>query len=215
MSLKNKKVLITAGPTWVPIDSIRVISNIATGETGILLAEKLQELGAKVTLLLGPVQACCLDSKIRLIRFRFFDELRNKIMVELKNKKYDILIHSAAVADYKPSMAYSQKVKSGLNNWQLNLVPTAKIIDSIKRIDSSLFLAGFKFEPKSSKDILLERTKELIKRAHLDLGVANTVNKNQYRAYIIDHNQIYGPMFNKGDMAKKLIKLIGESLWKN
>ena len=52
--LKNKKVLITAGPTWVPIDNVRVISNTATGETGILLSEKLKNLGAKVTLLLGP-----------------------------------------------------------------------------------------------------------------------------------------------------------------
>ena len=57
MSLKNKRILITAGPTWVAIDSVRVISNIATGETGILLAKRLSLQGAKVTLALGP--SCC------------------------------------------------------------------------------------------------------------------------------------------------------------
>ena len=210
MVIKNKRILITAGPTWVAIDSVRVISNIATGETGILLAEKLKSLGANVTLLLGAVQNCCLDKKIRLIRFKFFDELKNAVIKELRSKKYDIVIHSAAVSDYRPLKTYTQKVKSSRAIWKLNLVPTIKIIDLIKRIDRSLFLVGFKFEPRVSKGILIKRAKALMRKAHLDFAVANTIDKNQYRAYIINHNKIHGPLFDRGHLAKKLIEIIAD-----
>jgi len=212
MNLKNKHVLITAGPTWVPIDNVRVISNIATGETGILLAEKFLRLGAKVTLLLGPVGICCLSKRIRLIHFRFFDELKDNLIKELKSQKYDAVIHSAAISDYKPVKVYTQKVKSGIKNWRVNLVPTEKIIDLIRRLDNSLFLVGFKFQPQATKAVLIKETKKLIRRANLDLAVANTIERNRYAAYIVETEKIYGQMFNKKDMVRKLVKLTGDYL---
>jgi len=215
--LKNKRVLITAGPTWVPIDAVRVISNIATGKTGVLLADKLRKLGAKVTLLLGPAESCCLNKNIRLIRFKFFEELKNKLEKELKSKKYDILIHSAAVSDYRPSRAKAQKIKSGKKVWQINLVPTLKIIGLIKKYDSSLFLVGFKFEPQAKKKALIDKTRNLIKRAKLNLAVANTTDdKNRYRAYILDnYNRSCGPLLTKKSLVEKLSSLIGGTLWKD
>lgn len=204
--LKNKRVLITAGPTWVPIDSVRVISNIATGETGILLAEKLQKLGARVTLLLGPVVACCLNKKIKVVRFKFFDELKNSLTRELKTKRYDIIIHSAAVADYKPNKIYAHKINSGRKNLTLNLVPTEKIIDAIKKINKSIFLVGFKFELGASRKTLIKKAKSLINRAKLDLAVANTLINNRYRAYIIGKNNVRGPFLNKRNLIDNLSK---------
>lgn len=203
--LKGKKILITAGPTWVPIDRVRVISNIASGETGILLALGLQRLGAKVTLLLGPAKARCLNKKIKLISFKLFDELKKIVIAELKSKTYDIVIHSAAVSDYRPQKIYSQKVKAGIKNWRLNLVPTEKIIDLIKKIDRSIFLVGFKFEPEVGKYKLIESAKKLMIHSNLDLAVANTVKKNRYLAYIIEQNRICGPFSNKHDLAEMLI----------
>ena len=82
MDLKKKRVLITAGPTWVPVDSVRVISNTASGETGILLARQLRRIGAKPTLILGPGHDCCIDKNLNLKRFRFFDELKKIITRE-------------------------------------------------------------------------------------------------------------------------------------
>lgn len=207
-SLKNKKILITAGPTWVPIDSIRVISNIATGETGVLLAQGLVSLGAKVTLLLGPVECCCLNRKIKLIRFRFFDDLKNKIKQELASKKYDIVIHSAAVSDYRLKKSFSGKIKSAKKIWRLSLVPTAKIIDLIKRIDNSLYLVGFKFEPQAGKSRILKLAKALMKRSGLDLTVANSVNKKGYQAQIVSQDKIYGPFRNKNYLTRKLISML-------
>jgi phosphopantothenoylcysteine decarboxylase/phosphopantothenate--cysteine ligase len=83
----NKRILITAGPTWVPIDSVRVISNIATGETGILLAQEAVRRGFGVTLLLGPCDCCCIGQGFKVVRFRFFDELRQRLKEELSSKK--------------------------------------------------------------------------------------------------------------------------------
>ena len=209
---KNKRILITAGPTWIPIDKVRVISNIATGETGILLAEKLQRLGAKVTLFLGPIEACCLNNKIKLIRFKFFDELKSKISRELKSERYDSVIHSAAVSDYRPQKSYNRKVNSGIKRWQLNLIPTAKIIELIKKVDSSVFLVGFKFEPGARKNTLLKKTINLMRRANLDLAIANSIDTNGYQAYIINADKVYGPWQNKNTMVNKLIDLIGKKL---
>ena len=110
MNLKNKRILITAGPTWVAIDKVRVISNIASGKTGVILAEKLNNCGAKVTLLMGPGECCCLNKKIRLVRFKFFADLKQTITRELKSNKYDVIIHSAAVSDYRVENVYSGKI---------------------------------------------------------------------------------------------------------
>lgn len=194
---------------------MRVISNIATGETGILLAEEAHRQGAKVTLLLGPISDCCLDNSINIIRFKFFNELHKVVKKELKNKKYDIVIHSAAVSDYKPEICYRQKIKSGIKKWRLNLIPTPKIIDLIKKIDPTLFLVGFKFELGVRKKILIDKTRSLISRAGLDLAVANTIDKNRYLAYIVEREKIYGPMLNKKDMVEKLVNITGEKIWKN
>lgn len=208
--LADKRVLITAGPAGVPLDKVRVISNIATGETGILLAKSLQLQGAKVTLLLGPVEACCLNKKIKVVRFKFFDEFRSIIIKELKTKKYDMVIHSAAVSDYRPLKAYSYKIKSDLRHWRIDLAPTEKIIDLFKKIDASLFLVGFKFEPGVSKKLLIEKTRLLIKRAKLDLAIANTLNKNKYEAYIVNLEKSSGPYRNKEQVATKLIQECAE-----
>jgi len=212
MNLKNKRILITAGPTWVPIDKVRVISNAASGETGILLSEKFKNLGAKVTLLLGPAQYCCLDKKIKLIRFRLFNELKSLIEKELRFKKYDIVIHSAAVSDYKPAKFYSCKIKSGMLGLQLKLVPTQKIIDLLKIISPHSLLVGFKFEPGANRAGLIGKAKKLMRRANLDLAVANSIKQNKYSAYILDRKQIYGPFSDKKEMSDKLVNLIGGSL---
>lgn len=215
MNLKNKRILITAGPTWVPIDDVRVITNIATGTTGALLANELNKYGASVTLVLGPVIIKNLNKKIKMIPFRFFDELNKIVKKELKTGKYNAVVHSAAVSDYKPAVKVAGKIKSGSNDLKLVLKPTEKIIDSIKHRDPCLFLVGFKFEPGVSKDILIKRANELLKRAKLDLTIANTVIDNGYKAYILNKHEITGPFLDKKSMVKNLAKKIGSRLCPN
>ncbi|PIP19146.1 MAG: hypothetical protein COT38_05905 [Candidatus Omnitrophica bacterium CG08_land_8_20_14_0_20_41_16] len=212
MNLKNKRILITAGPTWVKIDSVRVINNTASGLTGILLAEKLNRLGAKVTLLLGPValavDTCCLNNKIRLIRFRFFDELRLILKRELALKRYAVVIHTAAVSDYKPALICQGKIRSGLKALSIKLRPTPKIINVFKEAQPDIFLVGFKFEPKASKINLIKEARRLIKNTHSDLIAANTLKNNHYLAYLVSPDKIRGPMRSKKNMAESLIKIL-------
>lgn len=212
LAIKGKNILITAGPTWVAIDNVRVISNIASGETGILLAQKFQQLGAKVTLLLGPVKNCCLSDKIKVIHFRFFDELKKAAIKELRSKKFDIMIHSAAVSDYKPAKVYARKLRSGINNLRLNLVPTEKIIGLLRKVSPKSFLVGFKFEPQADEKSLIKKGLELLRRAKLDLVVANSNRSMAYQAYILENTDKYGPFLNKIKMARHLSKLTDKKL---
>jgi phosphopantothenoylcysteine decarboxylase/phosphopantothenate--cysteine ligase len=191
MRLKGKKILITAGPTWVPIDKVRVISNIATGVTGILLAERLRRLGAKVKLLLGPFELGYLDKQIRR---------------ELRHKKYDIVIHSAAVSDYKPRRVLSGKIRSGIKSLKLDLVPTNKIINIVKRLSPGARLVGFKFEPQASRKHLIIEANKLMRSSLSELVVANTSGGRGYQAFIVSSTGASGPYFNKADLAASLVK---------
>lgn len=209
MDIKNKRILITAGPTWVPIDSVRVISNIATGATGMALAEQLSRLGAKVTLLLGQIPACQPKKDIKIIRYKFFEELYRLFKQALQKGSYDIVIHSAAVSDYKPKDNFHKKVRSGAKAWVLRLEPTKKIINLVKGLKPKPLLVGFKFEPFSSKGYLLQQAHLLMQHAKADLIVANTTRKDNYCAYILGQEEILGPFVSKAKLAAALIKKIG------
>ncbi|MDD3087192.1 MAG: phosphopantothenoylcysteine decarboxylase [Candidatus Omnitrophica bacterium] len=208
INLKGKKVIITAGPTWVRIDSVRVISNIASGETGILLAEKFNKLGAKVTLLLGPVGRVILGSRIKVVNFKFFEDLRALLTKELRLKKYDIALHSAAVSDYRPAVVVSKKINSGLRNLKISLGPTPKIIDIFKKIQPDIFLVGFKFEPHASRPQLLKESQKQIVASGADLVVANTTAAKGYAAYLVYGDNCRGPFFTKAAMVTGLTKVI-------
>ena len=230
-NLKDKNILITAGPTWVPIDNVRVISNIATGSTGILLAEHLSKLGAKVTLILGPVpnvaflrreakkvttfgiSSCCINRKVKIINFRFFDELKEKIQKELGAKKYDIVIHSAAVSDYRPTQAYKGKITSGKKLFSINLRPTPKLFAEIRRKSADSKLVIFKLEFGVKENLLKTKALKLLKDARADLVVANTFCGNSYKAFIIDKGKrVLARINKKAAVAQRLISIIKSKL---
>ena len=207
MSLRNKKILITSGPTWVPLDPVRVISNIATGNTGIKLAESLSALGAKVTLLLGPVGEYIGDRRIIIRRFHFFGELKDALVSELKNKNYDIVIHSAAVSDYKPQKLEKKKIRSGMSKYRITLIPTEKIINLIKKISPNVTAVGFKFD-LVSREALINKARDLLKKARLEVVVANTSVSGSYRAYLVTANNVSMLFSGKEDMNRALIKIL-------
>lgn len=200
---KNKNVLITAGPTWVAIDDVRVISNVATGETGIILAQKLARLGAKVTLLLGPVNVCCLNKIIRVVHFKLFEELRNKIKEELVSRKYDFIIHNAAVSDFAPALSKG-KIASG-KSFSLKLKPLPKITGDIKRLAPQAKLVIFKLEAGVSEGILIKRAIAARSESGADFVVANRLNP--YQAFIIGKNGNILCISTKESLAKQLLSL--------
>ena len=139
INLSRKKVLITAGPTWVPVDKVRVIGNLATGETGIQLAEKFAAAGARVTLLLGPVQACCLDKRIRLLRYTFFDELAKVFTGELRSRKYDI---ATSALNWRRATGEAHLDPNSRGGTVLRYAHTARISSSVISFVSRNGIAG-------------------------------------------------------------------------
>jgi phosphopantothenoylcysteine synthetase/decarboxylase len=214
--MKRKKVLITSGSTWIPIDSVRVITNIFGGKLGIEICRKFLENNFEVTLLIGNPRGDLSDSifkRARIIYFKYFDELFKLVKKEIKNKQYDIIIHSAAISDYRLRREYKGKIKSGKDNLILELVPTPKIVDIYKKICPNSFLVMFKLEVGKNRKELIEIAKNSMNRARANMVIANDFNKikKDHKAYIIfDDGQKVLTCSSKEDIANQLIKIINE-----
>ena len=157
-SLKNKRILVTAGPTIEFIDPIRVISNQSSGKTGILLCSELVSSGAKVTLIYGPGSEKP-PTGIKTIKIKTSKEMLDAVKNEMK-RKFDIVIMAAAVADYTPEFPTKNKLKSTKSLLEVSFKKTPKIIDQIKKYQSNVFLVGFKSEVGISKKMLVKEARK-------------------------------------------------------
>jgi phosphopantothenoylcysteine decarboxylase/phosphopantothenate--cysteine ligase len=203
---RNPKVLITCGATWTPIDTVRVISNVSSGEMGHLMAQAFRSRGASVSLIEGPVTHVLADKKIKVIKYRFFDELAGILRNELR-KKYDIIIHAAAVSDFKVIRPLKTKISSD-TALTLNLTATPKLIKDIKRLSPESFLVGFKLEPSLKLKDIFKTVKSLFTQSGCDLVVANTLTGG-YQGFIVDADgNILSEASNKKVLAQNLVKLI-------
>ncbi|MFC1704421.1 phosphopantothenoylcysteine decarboxylase [Candidatus Omnitrophota bacterium] len=208
-ALRGKNILITSGPTWIPIDRVRVISNIATGQTGVLLAQAAKRHGAKVTLALGPVAGKHAIGSVRVINYRFFSELYELLKKELTNRRYHVVIHTAAVSDFKPKRFVAGKINSNAENPMIDLESTVKIVDKIKKFRKDVFLVAFKLEIAIASNELIKRAHALFKQSNADLVVANRFDKHSYRALIIDREKnVLGSATNKAELSKTLLTII-------
>lgn len=209
--LKNKRILITAGPTWVPIDDVRVISNISSGELGVLLAEEARAHGSQVDLFLGPVGRVCSREHFRITRFRYFNEFLDLVQRELKKRKYDIILHGAAVSDYLVKR-FEGKISSKRYDLSLKLSRAPKIIDIIRRLNPEAFLVMFKLEVGVTDSVLLKRALEAMKRSGADLAVANTFDDGKYKGFIVGSNQLLAKTRSKPQLASALLKILKEKV---
>ncbi|MBU2526116.1 MAG: bifunctional phosphopantothenoylcysteine decarboxylase/phosphopantothenate--cysteine ligase CoaBC [Bacteroidetes bacterium] len=170
LPLRNKTVLITAGPTYEAIDPVRFIGNHSTGKMGFEIAKAAANLGAEVILISGPSQQTVSHPKIILIRVTGADQMYDA--VHQHYSKADIAILSAAVSDYKPKTVISQKIKKKDQNLQIELVPTPDILASLGKIKKQQFLVGFALETNDE----IENAKGKLTRKNLDLIVLNSLN---------------------------------------
>ena len=177
--LKGKKVLITAGPTIEYIDPVRVITNQSTGKTGILLASEFVSAGSKVTLIYGPgIEIPPKGAKV--IRVETSGEMSDALRKEMK-QKFDIVILAAAASDYTPEKPKRTKLDSDLLRISLKLKRVPKMINDVKKIQSNVFLVGFKAEANVSKKDLIEKAREKIKQSGCDLVIANDIGTKRYK----------------------------------
>jgi len=205
--LKNKRVLITAGPTWAPIDDVRVLSNVSSGELGMLLAKRAKSLGMKVELLLGPVGCVDPGHGITINRFRFFNDLFELIKERLKRNSYDLILHAAAVSDYLADTVLG-KIPSSKPEFVLKLSRAPKIIDLMRKLNPKAFLVMFKLESNVSDPVLLKRSLEAMKKSKADLVVANTFQSGHYKGFILGAQNIFARARSKKDLARELFKTL-------
>lgn len=213
------RILVTAGPTWVPVDKVRVLTNIFSGRLGYLIAKKAaKEKTGPITLFLGPGRISLPeehDKNLEIIRYKYFDELYTLLEKAVSSKKYDILIHSAAVADYAPEPA-ENKIKSGKPDLTINLKPTVKIIDQVKKWDPDIFLVKFKLETGISQKELIDIAYESMMKSKADLIVANEfaeISEEYHRAYIINPQKEVKTVIGKENIAEQLLNEL-RLIWK-
>ncbi|HLT53881.1 MAG TPA: bifunctional phosphopantothenoylcysteine decarboxylase/phosphopantothenate--cysteine ligase CoaBC [Flavobacteriaceae bacterium] len=170
LPLKNKTVLITAGPTYEAIDPVRFIGNHSSGKMGFEIAKAAANLGANVILISGPTHEKVNHSLIQLVPVVSAEDMYAE--AHKYYGKSDVAILSAAVADYKPKNKASQKIKKKDEALTLELVKTQDILASLGAIKDRQFLVGFALETENE----LEHAKGKLKRKNLDMIVLNSLN---------------------------------------
>ena len=211
LPLKNKKVLITAGPTYEAIDPVRFIGNHSSGKMGFSLAKEAAELGAIVTLITGPTAQIISHPNILIVHVLSTQEMFVAVKEYYLNT--DIAIAAAAVADYKPETQVLQKIKKKTDLLTLNLIPTQDILAYMGSHKKNQYLIGFALETNNA----IENAKEKLYNKNLDGIVLNSLqdsgagfsvstNKITY----IHANQSINkfPLQSKSDCAKVIFKQI-------
>ncbi|MBU0777899.1 bifunctional phosphopantothenoylcysteine decarboxylase/phosphopantothenate synthase [Patescibacteria group bacterium] len=215
------KILITAGGTFTPIDQVRGINNIFSGRTGIQIFDHLGQQNEDVVLLLQK-KSRQLDNALGLAHFHgitvktfhTYDDLYNLMKEEITNGGYDVIIHSAAVSDYKvdgiyidtipmtgpPGVTYPRylerlpdvgKQKSNHKELFLRLVQTDKIVDKIRSDwDFRTLLVKFKLEVGLEDEELIKIAKKSRVNSHADIMVANCLEWAKERAYVITEDSV-------------------------
>ena len=214
--LSGKKVLITAGPTRERIDPVRYISNFSSGKMGYALAEVACSLGAEVTLVSGPVS---LDppSAVKMVNVESAFEMYEAVMDRMDDQ--DIIIGTAAVADYKPAIYENQKVKKQDGDSVLELTRTKDILREVGKRKTNQILIGFAAETNH----LDEYARKKLDKKNADMIVANNVtfegagfgtDTNIVTLYKKDGTSRELPLLSKVEVAKEIFKEL-ESLQVN
>lgn len=182
--LKNKRVLITGGPTYEAIDPVRFIGNHSSGKTGILLADECAKRGAEVTLITGPTNYKVKDPAIKVISIKSALE-----MFEATKSAWqliDIGIFSAAVADYRPIAPANEKIKKSADEFSISLVKNPDILKwAGENKSKGQFLVGFALETENE----VENGFGKLAKKNLDFLVLNSL-RNEGAGFGYDTNQV-------------------------
>ena len=168
--LAGKKVLVTAGPTAEAIDPVRYITNHSTGKMGYAVAKAAMERGAKVTLVSGPV-AIAPPMFVDVINIKSAAEMAEA--VKAKAPECDIIIKSAAVADYRPAVVAAEKIKK--KDGEGSVIELERTEDILSYLGANKkpgqFICGFSMETEN----MLENSKAKLTKKNVDMIVANNL----------------------------------------
>jgi phosphopantothenoylcysteine decarboxylase / phosphopantothenate---cysteine ligase len=181
--LLDKKILVTAGPTYELIDPVRFIGNRSSGKMGLAIAEELAKRGAMVTLILGP-SSLNVSQGIKLIKVTSAEEMFDASVKEFS--QMDITVLSAAVADYTPIVVANNKIKKTEENFSIELKKTKDILKHLGSIKKThQLLVGFALETNDEKNYALKKLSD----KNADMIVLNSL-KDEGAGFGHDTNKI-------------------------
>lgn len=209
--LKGLKALVSAGPTYEAVDPVRFIGNRSSGKMGYAIANELSLLGAEVTLVSGPSHLQ-VPEHVEKIAVESAQEMLEAC--QAKFKQADIIIMSAAVADYTPKHVAQQKIKKQEEAFSIEFTQTVDILATLgKEKSSHQTLVGFALETHNE----LENAKGKLHRKNLDFIVLNSLNdsgagfaSNTNKVTLIERSgeEHHFELKNKADVAKDICALI-------
>ena len=209
-SLQGKNVMITAGPTYEPIDPVRFIGNHSSGLMGFCLAEAAARKGAQVSLVTGPSHCIAHHRNITRHDVKTAEEMYQRCMKLVENQ--DIIIMSAAVADFTPAHVAPEKIKKENAQLTLELVKTKDILASVGKIkrDNQL-LIGFALETENE----IENARKKLHNKNADLIVLNSLRTkgagfrtatNQVTILAKDGREFAGELKSKQEIATEILQ---------
>ncbi len=223
--LKNKRVLITSGPTRAPLDAVRFISNRSTGRLGCRIAVEALRCGANVTFIAGPdslrpsMEGLADEERSRLMELPIttVDDLLGVVERHMFSaERPDIIIHAMAVLDYVPESASTAKTPSGKADWNVRLVRTPKVVRQMRNWGAHLFIVQFKLEVGVSDGQLCEIAVASLWRNGTDLVVANDLQKiteTEHPAVILDPDGgVLARPVTKDEIAEHLCAIVAEKV---
>jgi phosphopantothenoylcysteine decarboxylase/phosphopantothenate--cysteine ligase len=167
--LLGKKVLITAGPTYEPIDPVRFIGNFSSGKMGYALAHQAADLGAEVHLILGPHSLDTDEAPFTIEEINTADEMHAAVFN--RYHMMDFAIAAAAVADFKPRTLASQKIKKEIGTPAIELIPNPDILAQMGEQKKNQVLIGFALETENE----VAHATNKLKRKNLDAIILNSL----------------------------------------
>ena len=207
MPLYKKQILVTAGPTYEPIDSVRFLGNYSSGKMGYAIAKEAADQGAKVVLVSGPTHHTISHANVQVLNVTTSDDMFQACIEHFDS--IDVAIMSAAVADYKPTTFFEGKIKTD-NDISLELQKTKDILQYLGQIKTNQLLVGFALESENE----IANAKKKIKSKQLDFIVLNSLNDkgagfktDTNKISIIDNdNKLHNfELKSKQDVAKDII----------
>lgn len=212
LPLKGVKALVSAGPTYEAIDPVRFIANRSTGTMGFRIAEELSRQGAQVTLVAGPSSVNTSEAGIHRINVESASDMLTACLKYAAES--DLIIMSAAVADYRPEQVSETKIKKGDGIPKIPLTPTTDILAELgSKKNPGQFLVGFALETNNE----LGNAKSKLKNKNLDMIVLNSLQDegagfgtDTNKISIIDKNGdvINYPKKTKVEVAKDIVAFI-------
>jgi phosphopantothenoylcysteine decarboxylase / phosphopantothenate---cysteine ligase len=212
--LIKRTVLVTAGPTQEPIDTVRFISNPSSGKMGYAIAEAARQRGAEVILVSGPTNLTP-PAGVRSHRVQTAREMYTAVMREYEQA--DVVIKAAAVSDYRPKQFIPYKVKKTEDVQTVELVRNPDILAELGQRKGKRVLVGFAAETEE----LLANAQKKVQAKHLDMIVANEVGRagsgfqsDENKVLILhDNGRIEDlPLMSKPQLAHEILARVVERL---